>query len=75
MTPIKLVHTKRDVPKYGASSLDPDSSKIITDIPQTKTMISNEYFFIFFLPPNNIPQEFIITQLKMPMINWNLTLL
>jgi hypothetical protein len=39
-TPIKLVQTKIDVPKYGPSILEPRISKIITTAPHKKTMSS-----------------------------------
>jgi hypothetical protein len=39
--PIRLVHTTREVPRYGARTLDPVNSMPITTAPQRKTAISS----------------------------------
>src|SRR3989344_6481803 len=44
MTPIRLVQTMVDVPRYGAIIRDPSSSRIITTAPDTKAIISKMYF-------------------------------
>lgn len=46
ITPIRVVQTIVDVPTYGANTLEPTISRIIRHVPQRKTTISKEYFFI-----------------------------
>ena len=50
MTPIRLVQTKMDVPRYGATKREPTSSKTITIAPEIKVIISRRYFIIFVRP-------------------------
>src|SRR3989338_1978376 len=44
ISPIKLVQTTIEVPKYGAKTREPTSSRIMTQAPVVKTMSSSLYF-------------------------------
>jgi hypothetical protein len=46
ITPIILVHTYNEVPRYGATMREPTNSKTITTKPQIQTTISKKYFLI-----------------------------